>query len=137
MPNEISLFGSSEENKELEELKKTIYSTKIQVPKYIPSEVCPSLTECVDTLKYEDLLKEINNSNVSQEEKTFLKLAATRHICFTYNKIADYYAHSSKEMQSLMEKSALVILDVNNAISDGYIQLSTKLESLIGGEVSE
>jgi len=51
----------------------------------------------------------------SDEEKKMLYIAATRHIVFNYQKIADYYAHSSKEMQHFIERSALVIIDFNKA----------------------
>lgn len=37
--------------------------------------------------------------------------------------IAEYYAHATPEMQRLMEKSALVIIDINNAIANGYASL--------------
>ena len=128
---EVNLFGTEEETKEEEQLRKTIYTTKLQIPQYIPSEVCPSLTECVDTTKYDELVEEINKSNVSPEEKYFLKLAATRHIKFTYSKIADYYAHGNKELQKLMERSALVIIDFNDAIANGYVQMSEKISNIM------
>ena len=51
----VNLFDSEEEAKELEELKEKIYSTKIQIPQYTPSEVCPSLSECHKLDKYYDL----------------------------------------------------------------------------------
>ena len=44
-------------------------------------------------------------------------------------KIADYYAHSSKEMQMLMEKSALVIIDFEKAIQLGYVKLSEEIKN--------
>ncbi len=53
----------------------------------------------------------------------FLVDCARRHYVFNYEKIADYYAHSSKEMQQLMEKSALVIIDFEKAIQYGYVKL--------------
>ena len=43
---------------------------------------------------------------------------------FSYSKIAEYYAHSKEEMQSLMEKSALVIIDFDKAVENGYTRLS-------------
>ena len=73
------------------------------------------------------LLNKINASNVSDDEKKFLKFAAQRHNVFTYSKIADYYAHSSKEMQVLMEDSALVIIDFDKAIQHGYVKLSEEM----------
>jgi hypothetical protein len=53
----------------------------------------------------------------------FLVDAARRHTIFNYEKIADYYANASPEMQSLMEKSALVIIDFEKAIEYGYIKM--------------
>ena len=84
-----------------------------------------------DTQKYNRLIAMINKSEVSDAEKSFLKFAATRHIVFNYAKIADYYAHASAEMQELMEKSALVILDIDDAIANGYVKLSSKMAQLV------
>lgn len=106
------------------------YSRTIKVPQYIPSDEQPSLLELCDYTKYSKLMKAINESNVTDEEKTFLKYSASRHLVFNYAKIADYYAHASAEMQELMEQSALVILDIDNAIANGYVQLSKKMEFL-------
>jgi ParB-like chromosome segregation protein Spo0J len=36
----------------------------------------------------------------------------------------DFYAHSSKEIQELMEDSALVIIDFDKAIEKGYVKLT-------------
>ena len=74
---------------------------------------------------------DIKSSKLPEEEKEFLLLAATRHIVFNYSKIADYYAHSNKQMQELMEDSALVILDLNDAIANGYIKLSKNIERIM------
>ena len=59
------------------------------------------------------------------------RLAATRHIVFNYAKIADYYAHAGEEMQNLMEKSALVLIDIDDAIANGYIQLSKDIDEIM------
>ena len=71
---------------------------------------------------------------MSEEEKKFLRFAASRHIVFNYALIADYYAHASAEMQGLMEQSALVILDINDAIANGYVKLSEKMKQLVEEE---
>ena len=109
----------------------TKYSRAIRVPQYNPSEVKPHIDSLLDYSKYSKLLANIKNSNVSEEEKKFLKLAASRHIVFNYAKIADYYAHADKEMQELMEQSALVILDIDDAIANGYVKLSAKMNQLV------
>ena len=109
----------------------TKYSRAIKVPQYNPSEIKPHIDSLVDYHKYSKLLADIKNSIVSEEEKKFLKLAASRHIVFNYAKIADYYAHADKEMQELMEQSALVILDIDDAIANGYVKLSAKMNQLV------
>ena len=45
-----------------------------------------------------------------------------------HQSIADFYAHSNKEVQDLMEESALVIIDFDKAIENGYVKLSKELE---------
>ena len=46
----------------------------------------------------------------------------------TYEKIADYYAHSEKNVQELMEDSALVIIDFDSAITKGFVKLSQAID---------
>lgn len=106
------------------------YSRNVLIPQYLPSEECPHIESLVMLQKYNELLGEINRSNVSEEEKKFLRLAASRHLVFNYSLIADYYAHASKEMQELMEKSALVIIDIDDAIANGYVKMSKRLEEI-------
>ncbi len=100
-----------------------IYSKKINAPLYEPREVKPDLTNLFDSSKYEKLIQEIDKSKISDKEKKFLKLAATRHIVFYFDKIADYYSHSKKETKELMENNALVIIDYDKAIRNGYVEL--------------
>ena len=107
------------------------YSKKMAIPQYVPSNSCPMLAELYNTSKYAELMANIKNSSVSDDEKTFLMRAASRHIVFNYSKIADYYAHATPEMQRLMEQSALVIIDVNDAIANGYVKLSTEIKKMI------
>lgn len=107
------------------------YTAKVQIPQYLPSGEKPNLDSMFDDKKYRELITAINQSNVTEEEKKFLKLAATRHIVFTYAKIADYYAHSNAEMQKLMEQSALVIIDMDDAIANGYVRLSDNIKKIM------
>lgn len=110
------------------------YSRAIKVPQYEPSEDKPNLSALVDAKKYSKLVAKIKKSNVSDDEKKFLINAASRHIVFNYSKIADYYAHADKEMQELMEESALVIIDMDDAIANGYVALTDKMKQLIDEE---
>lgn len=114
-----------------EELDKT-YSQKITRPQYIPKmDYKPDIYMLVDKTKVSKLLDEIQKSNVSEEEKKFLKYAAMRHLTFNYSLIAEYYCHATPEMQRLMEKSALVILDMDDAIANGYVILSENIKKIM------
>lgn len=110
------------------------YTFKTMIPQYTPKGTPPRLCDCIDYNKTKSLIDEINNSNVTEEEKKFLKQAATRHVRFNYSKIADYYAHATPEMQKLMEASALVIVDIDNAIANGYAKFSGKINNIVHGE---
>lgn len=120
----MKLFNTNED-------KEKKYSTKVSIPQYLPNDRKPNVSSLYDHKKYSQLLHEIYNSNVSEEEKNFLRLAATRHIVFDYSLIADYYANSDKEMQELMEHSGLVIIDLDDAIANGYVNLSEKMKDLV------
>lgn len=115
-----------------------IYSDKIETPIYEPSGEKPNLNDLVDLNKYKSLCSEIKQSNLSNEEKEFLIFSASRHIVFHYEKIANYYAHSIKSLQELFENSALVIIDFNKAIENGFVKLSKEMnESYINNEADE
>lgn len=106
------------------------YTKKIEAPNYEPKNSKPEVSELVDDLTVNKLLIEINNSDIPQEDKDFLTLATYRHYKFDYGRIADYYSHSSPKVQDLMEKSALVIIDFDKAIENGYVKLSESLGEL-------
>lgn len=106
------------------------YSRNVLIPQYEPSDTPPPIEALYSYTKYAELIRDINNSNVSEAEKKFLRHAASRHIVFNYALIADYYANATPEMQELMEKSALVIIDINDAIANGYVKLSKRLEAI-------
>ena len=128
------LFGFDDVELSEEDKK---YSLKVKTPVYVPSGRPVTIWECYDPQKYKRLVRRIDQSNVSDEEKTFLIAAASRHIVFNYERIADYYASASKEMQDLMEQSALVIIDFDKAIEQGFVQLNDKMRTLYEHEVGE
>ncbi len=92
------------------------------------SDEKPKLSELLDDEKTNLLIQKIKDSKLKKTEKDFLINAAYRHLKFDYAKIADYYAHSSKEVQELMEESALVIIDFEKAISHGYVTLCDSIK---------
>lgn len=107
------------------------YTSETNIPQYEITGDVPDISELVDSEKTDELLQEIENSDLGYEEKQFLKQAAQRHLVFNYKKVAEYYAAASEEMQNLMEKSALVIIDYNDAIANGYTALSEKMKKLL------
>lgn len=106
------------------------YTDKINAPLYVPSDKCPHISELIDDKKFRSLIRQIDESNLNSQEKKFLKMSACRHIVFNYSKIADYYAHANAEMQKLMERSALVIIDIDKAIENGYVKLTKNINKI-------
>ena len=103
------------------------YTQKIETPKYEPTGNKPTEEELYNEDKVKELIKKIGLSNATKDEKEFLIKAAYRHTVFNYKNIAEFYVHSSKEIQELMEDSALVIIDFKKAIEGGYIALNEKI----------
>jgi len=106
------------------------YTANVNIPTKEPSSIKPNENELFDDKKTKDLLKKINLSSATKQQKEFLIKAAHRHIVFDYQKIANFYAHSNKEIQELMEDNALIIIDFKKAIQDGYTQMNEELQKL-------
>lgn len=117
----------SYESDEEETIDTNPYTGKIEVPIYEVKGEKPNLKELLDSSKAEALIEEIEKSDIPKSIKDFLKLGAYRHVVFDYAKIAEFYADTSAEVQDLMEKSALVIIDYDKAVENGFIKLSEKV----------
>jgi len=117
MNKQILLFDNQQDETERK------YIGKIETPVYEPSHTRPHLLLLCDQTKTKTLVREIESSSLPEEEKGFLRAAAWRHAVFHYERIADYYAHATPEMQRLMERSALVIIDFDKAIEQGFVRL--------------
>lgn len=122
---QLNLFGE-----EFTEKQESDYTSKITTPIYEPKNKQPHPLDLFNDSKTKRLIKEIESSSVSKDEKRFLIEASRRHTVFNYSKVADYYAHASAEMQNLMERSALVIIDFEKAIQYGYVNLSKEISNL-------
>lgn len=135
---ELAGFDLNEVQKILGEWDDSPYTFKLPKVQYEPAGIPVELKDLVDISKYEELLEEIEKSSVSEEEKKFLRLAATRFIKFDFDYIAEYYcAKASPEMQRLFEKLALVIVDFNDAIQHGFVEMSKKLYKILKNTKSE
>lgn len=107
------------------------YTAKVETPTYEPKEEKPDLSELVDVSKMEELCAEIQAADIPEDIREFLILAAHRHNVFTYSKIADYYAQAPREVQHLMERSALVLIDFHQAIEGGFVRMTENLKRLV------
>ena len=117
---------------DLEDDDEEPYSTKIDIPQYELKGEQPELEDLVDMSKYDALCKDIEASSISEDIKDFLKLGAMRHVVFRYDKIAEYYAHTDPQSQKLFEDSILVIIDLEDAIRNGYTTLESQIADLVG-----
>lgn len=106
------------------------YTKVVNIPQYEIVGEKPELSELADTTKMEELTQEIIKADIPEDVKLFLIRAANRHIVFNYRKVAEYYPHAPAEIQSLMERSALVIIDINDAIHYGYVDFMDELNTL-------
>jgi hypothetical protein len=129
---DLGLTGfSTDEIEELnpEETENT-YTQKVDTPTYEPSGSKPDVKDLYDDANAFNLIEKIKASKLPQAEKDFLMLTAGRHVRLNFQLIADYYAHSEREVQELMEDSALVIVDIDNAIANGWVNLSKRLDEI-------
>lgn len=127
-------FGFDDDLQEMEDGENS-YSQKTEIPQYEPTGNVVTVEMMVDSEKANGLIAEIEQADgITQEEKDFLIKAAHRHDVFNYKNIADYYSNASAECQSLMEKSGLVIIDIGDAIKNGYAKLMDDLVEIEGRE---
>lgn len=107
------------------------YTTKTQIPQYEITGESPVIGQLYDKTKAEELICEIEQADIPNDVKDFLNLAAGRHVVFNYREIAEYYVNAPKEIQQLMEKSALVIIDLDDAIANGYAKLHESIAEML------
>lgn len=101
------------------------YTKKVAAPIYEPTGEKPDVVSLVDRTKTEELLGEIAGAKgLPADVQAFLRFAAERHTVFNFAAIAEFYAHAPADLQRLMEKSALVIIDFDKAIENGFTRLS-------------
>lgn len=126
---DLSIFGL--EPPKMDDIEaEDIYTDKVEIPHYQITDDNPSVDMLLDDQKAKELIQEIEKHDLPKEVRDFLVAAASRHLVFDYGNIAEFYAHADAEVQELFERSALVIIDFNNAIADGYVRLNHSLEDL-------
>ena len=125
---EIDLNNPEEENNLKREINNDKYSHKIQAPIYEPSETQPKINECYNNNKTIELIQHIQKTDLPEEMKDFLITASYRFTSFNYELIADYYANAKPEEQALFEDLALIVIDFNKAIQNGFVQINKEFQ---------
>jgi hypothetical protein len=126
---EIAELGMEDAEREMDPNK---YTAKIATPIYEMKGEKPAVDDLFDNSKTGQLAAKIMKTDLPDDVRGFLMAAATRHTVFNYERIAEFYAHADADTQELMEQSALVIIDYQKAVENGYVKLSQKLMSLSG-----
>lgn len=109
---------------------KNAYTAAINVPQYEIVGEQPAPSELYDETKTKELRDEILKAELDPSLREFLLAAAGRHTVFNYRAIAEFYPHASATVQRLIEQSALVIIDFEDAVRNGYVRLADAIEAL-------
>jgi hypothetical protein len=113
-----------------EDLENRHYTTLVDTPIYTPKGAQPTLDQLTDSAHVNRLLEQIQLSTAPEDIKQFLQLAAQRHRVFDYESIAEYYCHADPTVRKLFEQSALVICDIDSAIENGYVRMTSTLREI-------
>ena len=118
-----AMFGDLSTDDAEDELSEN-YSRKIEAPIYTPKGENPRVSSLYDETKATELKLKIAEADLPADVRKFLIAAADRHTVFDFRNIAEFYSHADAVTQDLMERSALVIIDYDKAIENGFVELS-------------
>lgn len=113
------------------------YTDKIKAPTYTPKGDRPPVDTLMDRTKADALAAEVRAAPLPPEVAAFLLAAAERHAVFNFERIAEFYCHAPPETQALMERSALVIIDFDDAVAGGFVRLSERLGALADADFAD
>lgn len=113
------------------------YSQATKIPQYEIVGEQPTVNELFDNTKSTQLSEDIMKVDMPDDVRDFLLTAASRHIVFNYQKIAEFYPHMPAEVQRLMEQSVLVIIDIDDAIANGFATFAKTVADLRDSEDEE
>jgi hypothetical protein len=114
------------------------YERKVDTPIYEPKRDAPPPIETLaDFSKALELTARIDSADIPENLKRFLIAAANRHVVFDYEEIAEFYSHADAKVQSLFEESALVIIDFEAAIENGFAKLVGSLAEAYDKDAEE
>lgn len=106
------------------------YTRKVIAPIYEPTGEKPDVTDLMDDERTRELRAEVEAAEIPPDVAAFLLAAAERHTRFDFGAIAEFYAHADPDVQRLMERSALVIIDFDQAVEQGFVRLNDEVTDL-------
>jgi len=110
------------------------YVNTAQIPIYEPPADgrVPEPDELVVNCEEVDALVELVEAlDVPEEYRRVFRLAAYRFARIDFRRMADYYALADPAVRDVMERLALVIVDVDRAIEVGLIKLTNRLREIL------
>lgn len=122
--------GPDEPIEPTEDTQASPYTAKVAAPIYEPKGERPPINDLTDKTKTIQLCEEIRKADIPEDIRGFLLTAAQRHTVFNFRNIAEFYCHATPEVQELMERSGLIIIDFNKAIEYGFIHMSERLGAI-------
>jgi hypothetical protein len=109
------------------------YTDKIQSPVYEPSGLMPNIEDLYSDEKTIYLIEKIEKLKIDERTKKFLINAAHRFTVFNFEEIANFYAHN-EDIKEIMEEMALVVVDFNSAVENGFVVLEDSLIKIMHEE---
>lgn len=80
-------------------------------------------SDCFNLEYYQEAVnKIINDISLTEEEKQFLLILASRQIIFKYENLANYYDKAGEKIRTYLEELHAVVVDKDKAILRGYIK---------------
>ena len=128
--SELKDFGMDFSDTDIEESTardKKKYSTKIGTVIYEPKQTNHSPKDLfVENTSFDKLIEEIENEDL----RKMLRHRASYFTVFNYSKIADYYAYQATDQEKrIFEKMALVLLDKDQLIENGFSKIAKEVLS--------
>lgn len=121
-----STGGKESETKRLSELA---FTGMYYEPKIIPSL---QLQDCYDVEKFNAKLRVIEESSLSEEQKSAMRMFAYRFIKINFEAAANYYSfNATEEEKAVMERLRMVLVDgsIDGFIEDDLIRVREEVMS--------
>ncbi|MBQ1759670.1 MAG: hypothetical protein IIZ94_08300 [Prevotella sp.] len=100
------------------------YSRKIEAPDYEPTGRNVTVDELYDARKTERLIEEIERLKIDEDVRRMLIHAAHRFTRFSFANVAEWYSQQKDErVREIMRKMAMVIIDFDDAVENGFVHL--------------